>query len=251
MASPQVTDTRPSLDPVVQARRGSLLVAAGGALGAITWWLRTAGARPVERYLPFLLILAAGYVAITGIEKLFVAWRALGAQAGTARQPHLRRAVGVGAVVLVLALGGVTAAVVGRAPYWRAVRGLQAGDEATNTLRSLAERHAAALQSSGSGQAAVESWRSTATQALHLKERFAGSLESARYLAREAAGSVKQRADEDAAFYGFCMEWMALYEQVLQETDGVSIVEPSPEWDLRQQAIVEKIQQLPSARSSR
>jgi len=246
-----MTETRATTDPVAQAWRGSVMLAAGGALAVVTWWLRTASPQPVARYLPYLLLLAGAYVAITGIEKLASAWQARNAPAEEAQRAALRRALAAGSAVLILVAAGAAAVWLDRAPYWRSVRGLGAGDKATETLRSLAEKHAAKMQAGTSGEAAVASWRTTATEALQLKASFAQSLEAARYLAREASGSVKQRADEDTIFYGLCMEWMELYENVLQETDGVSMVEPSPYWVQRQEAIIERIQQLPSAGSSR
>src|SRR5688572_11479268 len=121
MASPPVPDTRPSVHPVAQAWRGSVMLAGGGALGIATWWLRTASPHPVARYLPYLLLLSGAYVAITGIEKLVAAWQARRAPADEAQRSALGRALAAGVAVLVLVAAGSAAVWLDRAPYWRAV----------------------------------------------------------------------------------------------------------------------------------
>jgi hypothetical protein len=234
------------------AGRGVLLLAAGGAIAIVTWWARTASPNPAARFVPYLLLLAGAYLAITGVEKLAGAWKR--GRAGVddpETSAALQRRLVAGALVLLAIAALGAAAWRDRAPYWRAVKTLAEGDTATDSLRTIAERHAAAMQAGASGAEALASWDASASQALPLKGTFTRSLEAAQYLAASSSGSVKERADEDVIFYGLCLEWMSLYEQVQTEIRATSMAEPSVAWGQSQDAIIERIQQLPSARSSR
>jgi hypothetical protein len=235
----------PMTDPASQIRRGTLWLALGGVVLVATYWLRTAATTTTGRFGPLALLLAGAYAAITGLEKIYTGWSAGRPAADPPERARLRRAVWPA-----LALGLVLAVSAGlawraRAPYWHAVASLAEGDRAAETLRDLAERHAAAMQSGATGIKALESWRDSSTHALRLRPSFDESLEAARYLSRNASGAVRTRAENDASFFTLCLEWMDLYQRVQQETAGSSMAEPPEDWGRIQNDIIERIQALP------
>ncbi|HZC78209.1 MAG TPA: hypothetical protein VE258_10690, partial [Ktedonobacterales bacterium] len=105
-------------------------------------------------------------------------------------------------------------------------------------------RHAAAIQASTTGAAALQSWKETAATALPLRPDFAAALEGARYL-ETAGGSLRAQAEIDARFFALCLEWMDLYESVQKALNDVSMTDPPSDWSVKLEGIIDRIQALP------
>ena len=160
-------------------------------------------------------------------------------------QSRVRSTAAFCLVVLVVAAIAGTAAWRYRAPFWSAVEMLSRGDDAAARLRTIAERHAATMESGAGGLAALKSWKESAEGAIPLRADFAAAAEAARYLETAATGSLKTRAGIDAQFYALCIEWADLYSSIARRMAEESMIEPPEEWTTRQNALVDRIEALP------
>jgi len=226
--------------------RGMVWLCLGSLAVTATLLLRTAARDPLSAYGPFIPLLAGAYLLILGIEKLVFGFRAMRRLPGPSKPRLFGTRAGAGLLLLVVALAAPSAAWMHRRPYWDAVEKLNAGEEATQKLRTIAERHAAAMQEGAVDASALEAWRTAATTGAALRPMFAASLDAARYLSANAAGAVKQRAEIDVRYYALCLEWMDLYDQVTRTIGAESMVEPPDAWAETQNGIIERIQALPT-----
>lgn len=226
-------------------RAGMAWFAAGSVVVIATWLLRPAGGGPIVRYGPFLLMFAGAYGLVVGIEKMVAGYRAGRASTDAATRARVGRQTLAGALLLVVSVAAGAGVWAYRAPYWKAVRTIGAGDGASARLRAIAERHVAAIESGASGQDALASWRRSADEALPLRPQFEAALEGARYLRAEATGTMRTRGEIDAQFYALCLEWMDLYATVQRALQQESMMEPPEDWARRQNDIVDRIQSLP------
>ena len=132
-----------------------------------------------------------------------------------------------------------------RAPFWSAVAALSQGDDAAAKLKTIAERHAAKMESGVRGSDALQSWRESAQGALPLRSDFAAAAEAARYLETAASGTLKTRAGIDAQFYVICLDWVDMYAVISRTLAEESMVDPPEEWTTMQNALVDRIEALP------
>jgi len=226
--------------------RGMVWLCLGSLALTVGLLVRTAAGGPLARYAPFVPILGGAYLLILGVEKLVTGFGRARRAGDAETRRHPGRQVAAGVVLLAVALSAPAAAYLHRRPYWNAVSRLASGDGATERLQAIAERHAATMQSGAEGAAALDAWRTAAAAATPLREQFSASLDAARYLAANATGAVKERADIDRRYYALCLEWMDLYDGVTRSLSEESMMEPPETWALTQNAIIERIQALPS-----
>ncbi len=222
-------------------RGGRIWFAAGAAVLIGTYALASAG----DSYYVIGAALVAGLYALAlGAERILAAW-----WRGRAEVDRSARAAAGRGAVSALALAA--AAVAGgawvhaeRAPYWRSVRALSAGAEASTRLRASAERQTAAMQRGVSEQAALDVWRHAVDEVLPLRGPFSSALEGARWLAAHGPDSLRTRAQDEARFYELCLEWMDHYAGVDRTLRSESLEGPPGEWVERQNDVVERIQRL-------
>ncbi len=220
-------------------KRGMLWLTAGGGILAGTWCLSTA-AWP---YLLSVALLVAGlYAAALGAEKILAGYLRGRRQGDSRERAKVRAAAAVGLALAAALAAACAGAWSYRAPYWSAVKVVNAGQAAAGRLKAIAQRHAARMEAKATGLEALESWRESAERALPLRPDLAAALEGARYLSVHASGSVKQRAGSDVRFFGLCLEWMDLYARVESELRGQSMEQPPEDWTDFQNDIVRRIQ---------
>jgi hypothetical protein len=224
-------------DPGAIARRGMLWFAAGATVIIVTYLLLSWGESPWARFGPLVPMCVGAYGLVLGLEKMVTGLRASGPHRG-------RLAIPCAALVTVAIAAGCGAWFL-RAPYWKAIERRNGGERASEILRTIAERHAATMQSGAAGQTALESWKRTAEAGVGLKSDFTSALDGARYLEKAASGTLRAQSEIDVRFYALCLEWMDLYQSVLRSFGDVSMTEPPDEWDRRQNDIIDRIQALP------
>src|SRR5262245_9746664 len=170
----------PATEPNDAARlmlRGAIWLALGAGLIIAGYLMRTASPDLLARFGPLIPMLAGAYGVIVGLEKMVTGFRQAGNDAAARRGAGAATAACLAACAL--AASGGWAAYSYRAPYWRAVADLAAGDKTTAELKAIAERHAARMQAGLAGAEALRSWRETAAAALPLKPQFASALQAA------------------------------------------------------------------------
>ena len=220
--------------------RGALWFAAGAAVLIFAGVLTSAGGSSLLLYGALALGL---YLASLGVERMIGAWM-LARKTGTTAGGEGLGLTGLAAIALIIIVATAGyGAYRWRKPYWEAVSSLNTGNEAAAKLKAIAQRHAALMESSASGQAALASWKESAAQALALKPEFARALQGARTLAA-GEGAVAARAAQDARFFELCLEWMDLYDRVALAVGEESMGGPPEEWTETQNDIVERIRVL-------
>lgn len=223
---------------------GALWLALGTGLIIAGYLLRAPSPEALARYGPLLPMLAGAYGVVVGLEKMVTGFSRGRRCADAAERRRVGTATGACVVVCALAASGGWAAYAYRAPYWRAVSDLAAGDAATAQLRALAERHAARMQEGAGDAEAIDLWRRTAAEALALRPRFTSALDAARHLAADGSGDMRRHAETDVRFYGLCLEWMDLYARVQQRLGEESMAAPPDEWGRTLNDIIERIEAL-------
>lgn len=224
--------------------RGAIWLALGAGLVIAGYLVRTPSPAPVSRYGPLIPMLVGAYGVVLGVEKMLSGFRLARRSSDTAARRRAGAATAACLAVCALAASGGWAAYSYRAPYWRAVADLAAGDLATAELKEIAERHAARMQADVGGAEAIDLWRETAAAALPLRTRFTSSLRAAAHLAENGSGALKHRAERDVRFYGLCLEWMDLYARVQRALSEESMVEPPEEWGRTLNDIIGRIEAL-------
>jgi hypothetical protein len=229
-------------DPVAMLalmRRGMLWLAAGGAVVAGTWCLKTAS----TPYLLGVAFLVAGlYAVVLGVERILSGYRRGRLVEDPREKARVRAAAAAGLTLAVVVAATCAGAWSYRSPYWRAVKEVNAGHAAAGRLKAIAQRHAARMEARATGLEALERWKESAAGALPLRPDLAAALEGAKYLSAHGSGPVKDRAGSDARFFGLCLEWMDLYARVESELRGQSMEQPPEDWTDLQNDIVRRIQ---------
>ena len=206
----------------------------------LTIYLRRAGHTPLATWAPLLPLVAGAWGVITGIEGIVVGWKQSAADRGA--QPI--RILAATVVLSAVALGAIIWRQ--RAPYWDAVWDVAAGTAAEAQLKKIVEQQISAIEAGATGAAALESWRTAATQGAILRPAFESALTTARQLASLSDGPDRATAETNARFYPLCIEWMTLYDRILSEIADVSMAEPPPDWPEAQNEIMDRIQALSS-----
>jgi len=225
----------PAAKAIAAMRRGMLWIAAGTGVTLFTYLRASAG----QRYFFMWGLLALGL-----FEMVYGYVRGRGVTDANDRA-RLRSATALCLAVLAIAAIAGGSAWYYRAPFWSAVRDLSRGDDAAARLKTIAERHAAAMESGAAGAAALRSWKTSAEGALPLRSDFAAAAQAARYLETAATGTLKERAEIDAKFYDICLEWVDLYASISRTIAQESMAEPPEEWTDRQNGLVDRIEALP------
>ena len=220
---------------IAAMRRGILWIVLGAGVTLFTYVRASAG----ERYFFMWGLIALGlFEMISG----YLRARGVSDPAGRSR---LKTSTALCLAVLAIAAVSGAAAWRYRAPFWNAVEILSLGDDAAARLKTIAERHAAKMESGAGGPAALQSWNESAMEALPLRADFEAAATAARYLETAATGALQTRAGIDAQFYAICLDWIELYASISRTMSEESMIEPPEEWTTRQNAIVDRIEALP------
>jgi len=234
MPTQEPTDT--TRGPIL-ARRGMIWFAAGAAVIIATHLLRAWGEGPLPRFGPLVPMVLGAYAVLYGLEKMYSGLRRL--------QGKGRGLAAACVILLLMGCAGGALAWRFRAPYWGALAARGRGEAAAEKLKTIAERHAAVIQSGAVGAKALDSWKDAARAAMPLRTEFSAALEGARYL-ELSDGGMRAQAEIDARFYALCLEWMDLYDQVNRSLGESSMLDPPVDWSTRQDDIINRIQALPA-----
>lgn len=226
----------PASKAIAAMRRGILWVALGTGVTLFTYLRASAGGTYFFMW---------GLIGLGLFEMISGYIRGRGVSDPLDRS-RLRTSATLCLTVLALAAISGGAAWRYRAPFWSAVATLSRGDDAAAKLKTIAERHAAKMESGVPGPAALESWKESAQGALPLRPDFAAAAEAARYLETVATGSLKARAGIDSRFYAICLDWIDLYASIARSLGSESMTDPPEEWTTMQNALVDRIEALPS-----
>jgi len=214
-------------------------LAAGGAVVAGTWCLRTIST-------PYVLgtacLVAGLYAIVVGVERILSGYRLGRVVEDPRERGRVRAGAAAGLALAVVVAAACAGAWYYRAPYWLAVKQVNAGHAAAGILKAIAQRHAARMEAGPTSLEALESWKESAARGLPLRPELAAALEGATYLKTHGSGALKDRAGSDARFFGLCLEWMGLYARVEREMRDRSMEQPPDDWTDLQNDIVRRIQ---------